>query len=257
VAEARAKTEAERLEHERLAAEAKAKAEAEKRERERIMGKNFTNSLGMKFVGVPGTQVLMCIHETRNADYAAYTAAQSEVDRSLRSEAVGKEQHPVVQVSYEDAEDFCLWLSVKEGKIYRMPTDAEWSAAVGLLKETGRTPKEKNDNGTKDVFPWGSYWPPKTQDGNYGLREVNDGYDGIAPVMSFRPNELGIYDLGGNVWEWCQDWRDDTKDVRVLRGGAWRTDVPSFLLSSCRDFVWPGHRGGCGFRLVLVLESGG
>jgi serine/threonine protein kinase/formylglycine-generating enzyme required for sulfatase activity len=226
----------------------------------------FTNSLGMKFVAVPGTSVLMCVHETRNADYAAYAAAQSGVDEEWKEEAgSGKEQHPVVYVNYEDAEGFCRWLSAKEGKTYRLPTDAEWSAAVGLPNEQGRTPAEKEANGTKEVFPWGRYYPPKPGDGNYDPSVVDDGYEESAPVMSFRANELGIYDLGGNVIEWCQDWYDDSRQGRVLRGASWHylgapynyLDACVMLRSSFRDFGVPIDGGGNrGFRCVLVLDGG-
>ena len=220
--------------------------------------KGFTNSLGMTFVRVPGTQVMMCIHETRNADYAEYAATASGVDGEWRREAgSGKEQHPVVYVSYDDAEAFCRWLSAKEGKTYRLPTDAEWSAAVGLVKETGWTPEEKGSNGSSDVFPWGSYYPPKPGDGNYDTSVVNDGYEKTAQVMSFRANELGVYDLGGNVWEWCQDWYDDSGRTRVLRGASWGGNVRVFLCSSFRNYVHSVTRyDNGGFRCVLVVAGG-
>jgi formylglycine-generating enzyme required for sulfatase activity len=218
----------------------------------------FSNSLGMKFVAVPGTSVLMCVHETRNADYAAYAAAQSGVNEEWKIEAgSGKEQHAVVKVSYEDAEGFCRWLSAKEGKTYRLPTDAEWSAAVGLENERGATPAEKEENSAKEVYPWGSYYPPKPGDGNYDKYVVGDGYDGTAPVMSFRANSLGIYDLGGNVWEWCQDWYDEDKDYRVLRGASWGNDAGSSLRSSCRGDGGPRIRYDYfGFRCVVVVAGG-
>lgn len=222
--------------------------------------KLFTNSLGMKFAAVPATQVLMCIHETRNADYAVYAEAQTErMDDEWRNEAgEGKEQHPVVFISYMAAENFCRWLSIKEGKKYRLPTDAEWSAAVGLLKETGQTPKEKWMNTTEDVFPWGRYYPPSPQDGNYKLREVDDGYERTAPVMSFRPNDLGIYDLGGNASEWCQDLFEADKKFRVIRGAGWQGSVSWLLVSSFRDkeLPEPFHRYNFnGFRCVLELNN--
>jgi serine/threonine protein kinase len=218
----------------------------------------FMNSLGMLFVPVPGTQVLMCVHETRNADYAAYAAAQSGVYEEWKQEAgSGKEQHPVVNVSYEDAEGFCRWLSAKERKNYRLPTDVEWSAAVGLGNETGRTPEEKDENGPENEFPWGSYFPPKAGDGNYNPREVDDGYEQTAPVMSFRANRLGLYDLGGNVYEWCQDWYDDSRLYRVLRGASWLYNTVTYLRSSFRGNGGPRYRYDYGgFRCVLVVAGG-
>jgi hypothetical protein len=224
--------------------------------------KPFVNSIGMRFVPTinytDGSKGLFCQHETRNADYAAYAAAQSGVDVKWKEKAgSGKEQHPVVYVSYEDAQGFCRWLSAKEGKTYRLPTDAEWSAAVGLGKETGKTPEEKAANGSKEVFPWGSYFPPKPGDGNYALDEVDDGYDRTAPVMSFRANELGIYDLGGNVWEWCQDWYNEDKEYRVLRGASWGINDRVLLRSSYRGLGHPMDRvDSLGFRCVLVVAGG-
>ena len=218
--------------------------------------KCFTNSLGMKFVPVPGTEVMICVHETRNADYAEYAAAQSGVNQEWRNEAgSGKEQHSVVYLSYEDAEGFCRWLSAKEGKTYRLPTDAEWSVAVGLENEKGRTPGQKDKNGSDDVFPWGRYYPPKPGDGNYKLNEVEDGHDGTAPVMSFKANKLGLYDMGGNVWEWCQDWYDGPLEGRVLRGASWNDNGRTGLRSSCRIGVHPYRSVGYGFRCVLVVAG--
>jgi len=100
-------------------------------------GQPFTNSLGMKFVPVTGTDVLFCIHETRRADYTAYSSESSSVDGSWKNQNRGgipagmDDNHPVVGVSWADAKGFCEWLSKKEGRVYRLPTDREWSYAVG------------------------------------------------------------------------------------------------------------------------------
>ena len=101
--------------------------------------KAFTNTLGMKFVPVSGTEVAFCIWESRVKDYAAYAAANAGVDGSWKKPGFKQEDtHPVVKVSWNDAQAFCEWLTKKElaeGKIkagqkYRLPTDAEWSVAV-------------------------------------------------------------------------------------------------------------------------------
>jgi len=98
----------------------------------------FTNSLGMKFVPVPGTRMLMCIHETRRADYATYAALHPEADASWKKvifdgqPVAMQDDEPVVNVSWDDAQAFCRWLSQKEGRRYRLPTDREWSIAVGI-----------------------------------------------------------------------------------------------------------------------------
>jgi formylglycine-generating enzyme required for sulfatase activity len=256
--------------------------------------KVFTNTLGMKFVPVKGTDVQFSMWETRVKDYAAYAAVNAGVDASWKNPSVleislsQETTHPVVNVSWEDANAFCAWLTRKEqaaGKItasqrYRLPTDAEWSTAVGLGRETGISPEEK-DEGVKDVYPWGNQWPPPKGAGNYADTAcklefgpkykakigddltVTEGYtDGFAytsPAGSFAANKLGLHDLGGNVWEWCEDWYDPAaKAYRVLRGASWGNGGPGGLLSSGRYYDSPGYRNyGVGFRCVLVGGSGG
>jgi len=228
----------------------------------------FVNTLGMAFVPVAGTDVQFCIWETRVKDYAAYAAANAEVDESWKKpfgdEFKQEDTHPVVRVNWDDANAFCAWLTKKElaeGKIkagqkYRLPTDAEWSVAVGLGRETGSSPEEK-DEGVKDVYPWGKEWPPPKEAGNYGESLNVDSYEYTSPVGSFSANKLGLHDMGGNVWEWCEDWYDPvTKATRVLRGASWGDDGPGFLLSSY--LLTPAYRDYYfGFRCVLVGGSGG
>jgi serine/threonine protein kinase len=226
----------------------------------------FINTLGMKFVPVPGTDVQFCIWETRVKDYAA---ANAGVDEGWKKPGFKQEDtHPVVKVSWNEAQAFCEWLTKKEmaagnikaGQKYRLPTDAEWSVAVGLGKEKGNTPKEKS-RGIKDVYPWGNQWPPPKAAGNYYGESLNaDNFDYTSPVGSFAANKLGLHDMGGNVWEWCEDRYDPAaKSDRVLRGACWGGSYPGDLLSSRRGLYGaPGVRGGgVGFRCVLVGGSGG
>ena len=164
------------------------------------------------------------------------------------------------KVSWDDAQAFCAWLTKKErgeGKItadqrYRLPTDAEWSVAVGLEGEAGGTPKDKNMK-IKGVFPWGTQWPPPKGAGNYSSGLGVDDYNNTSPVGSFKPNKYGLSDMGGNVWQWCEDWYHGGQTSRVLRGAAWVDINPDFLLSSCRGGYDPGGRIIIiGFRCVLV-----
>ena len=239
-----------------------------------------TNTLGMKFVSVPGTDVLFCIHETRYKDYAAYAAETQGSDGTWQDQRADRytltdrpEDHPVVKVSWEDAQKFCEWLSEKEGKTYRLPTDREWSHAVGI------GPDEKwTKDGTpatvtqsKTDFPWGDEWPPPKGSGNYSddsrktraqnpiaqyLENYDDGFPTTAPVMSFKPNKLGIYDLEGNVREWVEDWYDNAQADRVLRGGCWGSYGRAAFLSSCRPHLPSGNRHYYdGFRVVMVPDS--
>ena len=211
--------------------------------------KAFTNTLGMKFVSVPGTEVAFCIWETRVKDYAAYAAANAGVDESWKSPGFTQaDTHPVVNVSWEDANVFCAWLTKKEL--------AEWSVAVGLGQEKGNSPKEKSQ-GIKDVYPWGKEWPPPKAAGNYSKSLKVDNFEYTSPAGSFAANKLGLHDMGGNVWEWCEDWYDPAaKAYRVLRGASWGSiGSPDSLLSSGRGSGAPDYRGyDVGFRCVLANE---
>ena len=218
----------------------------------------WTNSLGMIFVPVPGTAVQFSIWDTRVQDYQAFVIATGRF-----WEKPGFEQgptHPVAGVSWNDAKAFCVWLTDKERRAgilkpheeYRLPMDLEWSTAVGLKNETGSTPKER-DMQIKRVYPWGTQWPPPPGAGNYGKRPMQvDGFEFTSPVGSFAANRLGLYDMGGNVWQWCEDWYDDTCTEHVMRGGSWGGTDARFLLSSCRrDFV-DRRPERYGFRCVLA-----
>jgi formylglycine-generating enzyme required for sulfatase activity len=110
------------------------------------------------------------------------------------STIAGKENLPVVHIAYEDAEAYAKWA----GK--RLPTEAEWEYAAG-----GRT-------GNK-AFYWGNEmkphgkWAANIFQGHFPDHDVaEDGYKGVAPVKSFPPNDIGLYDMEGNVWEWCSDY---------------------------------------------------
>ncbi|MBK8039501.1 MAG: SUMF1/EgtB/PvdO family nonheme iron enzyme [Verrucomicrobiaceae bacterium] len=240
----------------------------------------FTNTLGMKFVPVPGSKVLFCMHETRYQDYQAYAADAKLSGVAWKVQTADgftpkarNAEHPVVNVSWQEAKSFCEWLSAKEGVSYRLPTDEEWSLAVGLVPpenpSEGITPALLSGK-DKSSFPWGGDFPPKTADkaGNYGdaskkaqaprsdinyLEDYDDGFPTTAPVMSFKPNALGLYDLGGNVWEWCEDWIDDAHQDRVLRGGSWLYSDRAHLLSSHRGRrAYNDHSYNDGFRVVLM-----
>jgi formylglycine-generating enzyme required for sulfatase activity len=224
--------------------------------------KTWTNSLGMVFVPVPGTEVWFCIWETRIQDYEVFSkAGEAWAPSDLKKPKFEQgPTHPVVNVSWEDARVFGLWLTAKEQKAgllkdneaYRLPTDLEWSRAVGLPNEKGSTAQKRD--GQTPGYPWGSVFPPPKDVGNYAPAARVDTYKFTAPVGSFRPNALGIYDLGGNVWEWCVDM-DDGRNRHVLRGASWYDGGgPGYLImSSRRDYTTPdGDIGNYGFRCVLI-----
>jgi formylglycine-generating enzyme required for sulfatase activity len=238
-------------------------------------GPQWTNSLGMKFVELGGIRV--SVWETRVQDYDAFCKATGH-----HHDAADFDQdatHPVVKVNWSDANAFCKWLTDKErgeslleqGQAYRLPSDLEWSMAVGLPEESGATP-EARDGKIKNEFPWGKQWPPPNGSGNYADQSAKrgvttvianyvDNFAHTSPVGSFKPNQFGIYDLGGNVWEWCDDSYKGSgaaagRDWGVLRGGSWGTSNRSEIQSSYRNVVDRNEADVTyGFRCVIAPED--
>lgn len=110
------------------------------------------------------------------------------------SDIIGKENFPVVHVSWEDANAYCEW----SGK--RLPTEAEFEFAsrAGKINSVYTWGDEKVDNGVLKANTWDGEFPKKNT--------IKDKFYYAAPVKSFKPNNYGLYDLAGNVWEWCSDW---------------------------------------------------
>lgn len=276
-------------------------------ERKPLAGQNspFVNSLGMKFVPVPmgagpsskGQEICFSIWETRSRDYAAYThnAAYSMsghvTDEWKTAEMAGvpvgrgtgesaeESSHPVANVSHDDAMAFCLWLTKKDraaGVIgakdeYRLPTDVEWSYAVGIgEKENASTTPNDKTRGLTGIYPWGTSFEPSAISGNYSDEDAkangvellglipgyHDGHATTAPVGSYPPNVLGLYDMGGNLSEWTSSVLEPGSDSFVVRGASWTGYFPENLLSSHREHGTAGFRDyGFGFRCVLVVAG--
>ena len=353
----------------------------------------FVNILGMEFVPVEGTDVWFCTHETRVQDYFTYLKMSlgksdsgldqgwrgavvrgtmwASVSGSLSAEdpsvieklasALGKAdspERPVVFVSWDDAQAFCKWLSENSGLEYRLPSDHEWSLAVGIgnREDPNASPKDKNGL-IGEHYPWGTGFPPPMEAGNYRdfalrvfeeyvedervarieeeLRELPvleqyirltesqkkeflknlDGGDGFlvddralflqkiehlelgggidvtrgrlrelvvrrevlsipsymdyyykaAPVKNFKANALGLYDLGGNVAEWCDDLFDRAETpesgARVIRGGGWdggwQADGADLLSSTRTPVKRDGRYESVGFRIVVEMPRAG
>ncbi len=241
----------------------------------------FSNSLGMRFVPVNvGTQtVLFSIWETRVKDYQAYATSEKIATNSWKDAVLLKQPVtpvdtcPVVNVTWEGAQDFAAWLTEKERREekiptparYRLPTDKEWSWAVGIGDREGKGSPKQKDKQIKGVYPWGNQFPPPARTGNFLDRAARDSFksgkwivdyeDGFAttsPVGSFPASPLGLHDLDGNVWEWCEDSFYSEGAGRVLRGGSFFSMEPEELLSSGRTLLPPDFPfDDVGFRLVL------
>lgn len=245
----------------------------------------WTNHLGMVFVPVPHTHAAFSIYETRVKDFAAFAATHPKLDGTDWNHALYHNttpvstgpEFPVVGVSWNDANAFCQWLTKTEramgiippGVVYRLPTDAEWSWAVGIGgREPGGTPKARNHK-IPNVYPWGTEYPPPPGAGNFAdqaalnyfkkwphIPGYNDGFVTTSPVGSFRPNAFGLYDMAGNADEWCEDSYDGKSSRRELRGGSWVNTGPRSLWSSTRMSVDPSRFSVItGFRCVLAWQN--
>ncbi len=228
---------------------------------ERAASTTTENTLGMKFVAVPGTKVQFCIWPTRAQDFEAYTKAQN-IDRKWADPALGP-AHPVVNVSWKDAKAFCAWLTeherkagkIPEGSYYRLPTDEEWSVAVGIAdKEQGATLSDKM--WSVKLYPWGEDKRPPKNFGNYLAEWMVDDFEKTSPVGSFPPNAFGLYDMSGNVSQWCEGQLDaKATDRRLIRGCSWNRSGHPYSWSSYRAHGdldhWSDDRG---FRVVLAKE---
>ncbi|MEJ7639471.1 MAG: formylglycine-generating enzyme family protein, partial [Singulisphaera sp.] len=180
------------------------------------------------------------------------------------------DDHPVVNITWNDAVAFCEWLGKKEGKRYRLPTEAEWEYACRAGTTThysfGDDPEQlpananTYDASSAKVFPEWAKWAVRG----------DDGFPFTAPVGHYKPNDFGLYDMHGNVWEWCSDWYgedyykvapvDDPKGLetggrRSRRGGGWHV-WPLYCTSFYRNYNTPQSRYlNLGFRVVMEDEK--
>jgi formylglycine-generating enzyme required for sulfatase activity len=176
------------------------------------------------------------------------------------------DEHPVVNVSWNDATAFCDWLSKKDGKTYRLPTEAEWEYACRAGTKTryysGDDPETLATVGNLADATYEAKFPHR----NWTIK-AHDGYAFTAPVGRFKPNAFGLYDMHGNAYQWCADWyskdyydkspTDDPKgpetgNGRVLRGGFWQTG-PCVARSADRFSCGPiGQIYNSGFRVAMT-----
>jgi formylglycine-generating enzyme required for sulfatase activity len=253
------------------------------RAQERQKYPNFTNSTGIEMLLVssgtffmgsaardaapheqPVTQVsLTCFFLGRfpvtNAQYEKFDPAHK-----TRRAPWADDNHPVVYVSSKEAEKFCQWLSAKDGKKYRLPTEAEWEYAA--RGQDGRS------------FPWGDkfdaghYANFADSRTNFAWRDtvIDDGFAETAPVGSYPrgASPFGLEDMSGNVFEWCLDYFEPykgkerlnprsamTNAKRIYRGGSWKSRSAN-LRTTARNFNLPDYSSNdVGFRIVCECED--
>jgi formylglycine-generating enzyme required for sulfatase activity len=228
----------------------------------------------------------LATHEVSNEQYRKFSAGH--VSGTVQGNDLNGEKQPVVKISWEQAAAYCNWLSKSESleffykeennKItginrkangYRLPTEAEWAWAARVKG--------------KDLllkFPWGDQLPPTAKSGNYAdlssagflgkiIGNYNDGHMVSAPIGSYPPNHRGLFDIGGNVAEWVNDYYDiqlgtgdkaevdpvgpDTGKFHVIRGSSWAHGTVTELRLSYRDYN-AKERDDVGFRVARYLE---
>jgi formylglycine-generating enzyme required for sulfatase activity len=249
---------------------------------EHLRYSNFENSIGSQMFFIPSAEFVMGCdepdvppneqpltqvsltryyisrHPITNAQYEQFDPAH----RTKRMPGTG-DRHPVVYVSSLDAAKFCQWLSARERKKYRLPTEAEWEYAA-----------KGND---RRRFPWGSYegrgdlanFADRNTVFAWSDREVDCGFAETSPVGAFPlgASPFGIEDMAGNVWEWCVDYYEPYRGAtranprgptlgakRVYRGGSWKSRFSS-LRTTTRGSNTPSFScNDLGFRIVCECD---
>jgi len=233
------------------------------------VGGVLTDSIGMQFKLIPAGSFLMGSPDSEN-DRQPYEGPQHKVTLTkpfyLGIYEVTQEQYekvmgsnlsnfkgpklPVENVSWNDAQDFCRKLSqLEKNMTYRLPTEVEWEYACRA--------------GTKTAYYWGDSF-----DDRYVWTKENNGFK-TREVGTRQPNAWGLYDMSGNVWEWCEDWYGDysageqvdpkgaaSGSGRVDRGGGWYLDARG-CRSAIRGSTEPDyHTNFLGFRVVAIPVAG-
>lgn len=244
---------------------------------------NFTNSVGGQMLLIPSGEFLMgsnapdaAPNETPQcrvtltrfylSRFPVTNEQFEEFDPShKRKRASGAgHRHPVIYVSSLEAVKFCQWLSARERRKYRLPTEAEWEFAA------------KGREGRK--YPWGNFdgrgdlanFADRNTVFAWSDRDLDDGFPESSPVGAFPrgASPFGIEDMSGNVWEWCSDYYEDYKAVakanprgpsngmkRVFRGGSWKSRFAS-LRTTARSANVPNYScNDLGFRIVCECDS--
>ena len=226
------------------------------------------------------------VREVTNAEYRQFRT--EHLSGVIRDRSLDQDNHPVVSVTWQEAAEFCNWLSAQDGLPaayaaqgenlvpvvpattgYRLPTEAEWEWAA----------RYDGSRATRR-YPWGSALPIAPKAGNFAdksslavldtaLNDYDDGVPTTAPVGSFPANTLSLYDLGGNVTEWVQDFYTVSPDLggapttdptgpatgtrHVVRGSNWRSASIPELRLAWRDYA-EGKAQHIGFRIARYAE---
>ena len=226
------------------------------------------------------------VREVSNAEFRAFNAEHDS--GAYAGISLNEDDQPAVRVTWEEVAQFMNWLSIQDGlqpvyeegdgiwaaarplrNGYRLPTEAEWAWAARFAERDEPL-----------IYPWGAELPPPDRSGNYAdvsaadllpttLVTYNDGFETSAPSGSFEANAVGIFDLGGNVAEWVQDYYEvgrsatealvedplgpETGRFHVVRGPSWRSVTVTDLRLAARQYSAEGDEK-TGFRIARNLE---
>ena len=201
--------------------------------------------------------------EVTNGEYRRYDP-EHDVS-SYHGYLLGNQAQPAAMVTWEDARNYCEWLNrhfsdqIPTGSVFRLPTEKEWETFAGC--------------GDERRFPWGNEWPPPSvwnyrgEEGSGGIFRFFapkhfiaghvDDFIVSCPAEESGANEWGLYGVGGNVWELCEDWFDTNKTARVIRGASWSNYLQDSLALACRAPAPPREKTGMiGFRVVVGKRQG-
>lgn len=244
------------------------------------------NELGIQFVFVKGNEFKMgnTFTESKSESTTAHSVVLSdfyisatevtfnqydlfceETDRKKPpDEGWGRENRPVIHVGWDDAVAYCHWASRKTGLEIRLPTEAEWEYAA---REGG---KEVRFGNGKDMADPNEINLGKANEMNKDYTIPGEHRDRTLPVASFAPNSLGLYDMAGNVWEWCADWYDKNYYLvspdhnpagpgfgkyRVIRGGSWNSGpMTCYNRGAFAPDTEDSKTNDLGFRVVCISK---
>lgn len=228
-----------------------------------IPGESGMIALGPKItlalVWIEALKLWIGKYEVTNGQFRRFDA--SHFSMPWERHVLDDDDQPVVYVTWEQARQYCAWLTRRtsgqrpEGWQFRLPAEKEWEVCALC--------------GDSREFPWGNEWPPPNEynyRGEEGLwaparlfphdqviRGHKDAFVVAAPVTQSGSNAWGVYGMGGNAWEWCQDEFSKDKKTRVIRGGCWDNYQKDILKISQRSDCMPGQTNKViGFRVLLA-----
>jgi len=236
-----------------------------------LMGSNDLNSAEKPVHRVNLDAYYIGKFEVTNAQFRAfcdatgypYPGAEWSPDgETSLSDLKEKPEYPVVGINWDDAVAYCRWLEQRTGKKYRLPTEAEWEKAA-----RGAAEGQKYPWGSEEFDAGGRYRANSGSESDNDRIRGKDGFLYTAPIGSFPPNGYGLYDMSGNVWEWCADYYDESYypnspetnprgpnsgEKRVLRGGSW-FGGPERMQCAARLWNYPLIRyASTGFRVAMT-----